>query len=199
MAPPGSSPVLGETATARVRVRNHAVTSTGPPYTGASQTRRSLGWRAPTVSPNDAILGSLFTLRDRARDRIRNDGYAKHAIEALTSELIGTGIKPLSQAVDADFRRQIQVLWLRWTDESDADGVLDFYGQQALAVRAWLEAGEVFVRLRARRPEDGRRASAPASSSTRSVGASPTGFIDRARAMSRTWIPPSSSESTPIA
>lgn len=147
--------VFGQTATARVRVRNQAEAPSGAVYSGASQSRRALGWRAPTMSPNDAILGSLFTLRDRSRAQVRNDGYAKHALRALTTELIGTGIKPLSAAVSPDFRRQVQALWLRWTDESDADGRLDFYGQQSLAVHSWLEAGEVFLRLRARRPEDG--------------------------------------------
>lgn len=138
-----------------MRVRNQAEAAPSATYSAASQSRRALGWRAPTVSPNDAILGSLFTLRDRSRSQVRNDGYAKHALRALTTELIGTGIKPLSQATDADFRRQVQALWLQWTDESDADGLLDFYGQQTLAVHSWLEAGEVFLRLRARRPEDG--------------------------------------------
>jgi lambda family phage portal protein len=69
--------------------------------------------------------------------------------------LIGTGIKPLSQAPDPALRTQIQALWLRWTDESDADGLLDFYGQQAQATRCWLEAGEVFARDRFRLPADG--------------------------------------------
>jgi capsid protein len=31
---------------------------------------------------------------------------------------------------------------------SDADGVLNFYGQQTLRVRSWLDGGEVFIRRR---------------------------------------------------
>jgi lambda family phage portal protein len=149
--------VYGETATARVRMRvwNQAEPQTGAAFAAASQSRRARGWRAPTIGPNDGILASLHTLRDRSRAQTRNDGYAKHALRALTTELIGTGIKPLSAARDPAFRRAVQALWLRWTDESDADGRLDFYGQQALAVHSWLESGEVFVRLRLRRPDDG--------------------------------------------
>jgi len=90
-----------------------------------------------------------------SRAAVRNDGYAKNAIDRLVSELIGTGLKPLSQADDPQFRKDIQALWLRWTDESDADGLLDFYGQQAQATRCWLEAGESFTRMRPRLPEDG--------------------------------------------
>lgn len=123
-------------------------------YDGAAQTRRTLGWRAPTMSANQGVLANLTTLRDRSRAATRNDGYAKGIIDKLVTNLIGTGIKPLSKAATAEFRALTQALWLRWTDESDADGLMDWYGQQAQAVRAWLEGGEVFARLRPRLPED---------------------------------------------
>jgi lambda family phage portal protein len=122
---------------------------------GSAGTRRTVGWRAPTASPNSAILNNLSTLRDRSRSATRNDGYAKGSIDRLVSNIIGTGIKPLSQAKDPEFRRQVHALWLLWTDECDADGLLDLYGQQAQAVRAWLEGGEIFIRLRPRKLEDG--------------------------------------------
>ena len=124
-------------------------------YEAGSQSRRTRGWNAPTTSSNSAILGTLSTLRDRSRAAVRNDGYAGSAIDHLVSNLIGVGIKPLSRAADPEFRRAIQALWLKWTDESDADGLLDWYGQQAQAVRTWLEGGEAFARLRPRLPEDG--------------------------------------------
>lgn len=38
--------------------------------------------------------------------------------------------------------------WLRWTDHADPGGLADFYGLQAMAVRAMVEAGESFARLR---------------------------------------------------
>ena len=140
---------LDDVASAAPAVRASAL------FESAAHTRRTAGWRAPTSSPNAAILTNLRTLRDRSRAATRNDGYAKGVIDKLVTNIIGTGIKPLSQAADATFRRQVQALWLRWTDESDADGLLDWYGQQALAARAWLEAGEVFIRIRPRRVEDG--------------------------------------------
>jgi lambda family phage portal protein len=132
------------------KVRNSVAT-----YEAGSQSRRTVGWRAPTVSANAAILGNLTTLRDRSRAATRNDGYAKGVIDKLVANIIGTGIKPLSQAKDPEFRKAVQALWLRWTDQSDADGQLDWYGQQAQAVRTWLEAGEGFGRIRLRLPIDG--------------------------------------------
>ena len=123
-------------------------------YEGGAHTRRTLKWNAPTTSPN-AILSNLTTLRARSREATRNNGYAKAIVERITSNTIGTGITPLPQAQDKDFRERIQALYLRWTDESDADGLLDFYGQQSQIVDALIEGGEVFVRLRPRFPSDG--------------------------------------------
>lgn len=97
----------------------------------------------------------LGTLRDRSRAATRNNGYAKEAIDKLVSNIIGTGIKPLSKADDPDFAQQAMALFERWTDQSDADGLLDFYGQQAQVARTWKEAGECFIRVRPRRLEDG--------------------------------------------
>ncbi|MES2170457.1 MAG: phage portal protein, partial [Actinomycetota bacterium] len=46
-------------------------------------------------------------------------------------------------------------LWNDWCKTSDADGVLNFSAQQTLAVRAWFESGEVFIRFRPRPEESG--------------------------------------------
>ena len=124
-------------------------------YEAASATRRAYGWLAPTLGPNQSILDSLNVLRDRSRVATRNDGYAKGVIDKLVYNIVGTGLKPLSLAEDKEFRQKLQALWLLWTDYSDADGTLDWYGQQGQAVRCWLEAGEVFVRRRDRLPTDG--------------------------------------------
>lgn len=124
-------------------------------HRGADTTsRRSVGWNAPTTTPNSS-MSSLVTLRDRSRRAVRDDGYAKGAIDTLVTNVVGTGIKPLSKVVDRAFRERQQSLWTAWTDESDAEGQLDFYGQETQATRCWFEAGEVFARLRPRRLEDG--------------------------------------------
>ena len=124
-------------------------------YRSASQARRTQGWHSPTSTPNSGLLPSLRLLRDRSRAAVRNDGYAKGTVDKIVSNTIGTGIKPLSQAADPEFRRRVHEVFERWTDESDADGLLDFYGQQSQITRGWKEGGEVFVRLRPRLPEDG--------------------------------------------
>lgn len=144
IAAPAAPPQSGASG---LRVRNS--------YDAGANTRRTVGWRAPTVSSNAGILSNLATLRDRSRAATRNDGYAKGVVDKLVTNIIGTGIQPMSQCPDPALRKRIDDLWLRWTDESDADGLLDFYGQQSQAVRTWLEGGESFTRMRPRLPEDG--------------------------------------------
>lgn len=123
-------------------------------YEAGQYVRRTYGWHAPSTFPND-ILFQLTALRDRSRAALRNDGYAKGIVDKLVANVVGTGIKPLSKALDPALRAQIQALFLRWTDESDADGLFDFYGQQTLAVRTWFSAGESFTRMRLRLLSDG--------------------------------------------
>ncbi|MFB3816130.1 MAG: phage portal protein [Candidatus Methylomirabilales bacterium] len=124
-------------------------------YEGASTTRRARGIHAPTVGPNSGLVYSLGLLRDRSRAAVRNDGHAEAGIDSLVSNIVGTGITPKSLAPDPEFRKRLHQLWWDWTSEADADGLLDFYGQQSLAVRGWLEGGEEFIRLRPRLPGDG--------------------------------------------
>ena len=124
-------------------------------YEGASPGRRTAGWFAPQSGPNAALEQDLNTLRARSRASIRNNPWLAKGIGSLVANEVGTGIVPRFTAPDADFRKAALELWNDWADEADADGVLNIYGLQALAVRARKEGGECFVRLRPRRLEDG--------------------------------------------
>lgn len=145
------------TASGRGRTaRNQASANpTGTLYESAAQTRRTVGWRAPTTTANTAVLANLVTLRDRSREAARNNPYGKAIIDRLVTNIVGTGIVPVPRATNRELRKQIAALWLTWTDECDAAGLLDFYGQQSQVVRLWTEAGEAFVRLRSRLPAGG--------------------------------------------
>lgn len=124
------------------------------PYEAARRGRRLRSWIAPRSGPNVALGGDLEELRARSRDQLRNNPTAGSLADAFVSNLIGTGIKPLSKAESESLRDEIGDLWQEWCEVCDADGVLDFYGLQGLIARAWLEGGEVFVRLRQRRSSD---------------------------------------------
>ncbi|OSM07666.1 putative lambda family phage portal protein [Magnetofaba australis IT-1] len=94
-------------------------------------------------------------MRARSRDLVRRNAWASNAVDSLVGNLVGTGIKPQSTHVDPATKEKIQSLWLAWTREADAHGMLGFYGLQALVARAMIEGGEVLVRLRNREARDG--------------------------------------------
>jgi lambda family phage portal protein len=125
-------------------------------YEGARVDRRTAGWRTTGTSANAEIGPALNVLRQRSRDLIRNNGYASNAIRELTSQCIGTGITAQAKTQNnAAVSQQINDAWRRWVDECDADGQLDFYGLQRLAVRSVFESGEALVRVRPRLMKDG--------------------------------------------
>ncbi|UYM16199.1 phage portal protein [Endozoicomonas euniceicola] len=124
-------------------------------YTAAGNGRRAKNWYAPNLSPNDTLKADLGKLQARSRAAIRNDPWAASGITKLVSNVIGKGITPKSLIEDDRLRIQVQDLFVEWSAESDADGLLSFTGQQSLITRSMFEAGECFVRLRPRRLEDG--------------------------------------------
>lgn len=120
-------------------------------YEGASKRD---GWnpRRPGASANTDHAMDAGTLRVRARALVQNSPYIARGIDSLVANIVSTGISPRSLAKTAD---TIDQLWNDWARVADADGRLDLYGLQAAAYRAMEQDGEVLVRLRNRRNEDG--------------------------------------------
>ena len=130
------------------RVKNSA-------YAAAGFGRRAKNWYAPSLSPNRALINDHGKLVNRSRAAIRNDPWAASGMTKLVSNVIGRGITPKSLVADDELRNHLQELFKQWSDESDADGLLSFTGQQTLITRSMFEGGECFVRLRPRLPKDG--------------------------------------------
>jgi len=126
-----------------------------PIYDGIGSGRRAMAWSVGNPGAVAAMLYSQTELRAKSRDLVRRNAWANAALESYVANAIGTGIKPQSMVSDSGIRESIQSLWRDWTLEADAAGLTDFYGLQAMACRAMLEGGEVLIRLRYRRPEDG--------------------------------------------
>jgi len=117
--------------------------------------RRLRGFQATRAHVNALIAASGPDITARARWLVRNNGYAVNAVESWAANTVGDGIKPISKIGDAARKEELQRLWLAWTDEADAEGLTDFYGLQRRAAREVFLAGEVFFRIRMRRPGDG--------------------------------------------
>jgi lambda family phage portal protein len=123
-------------------------------YDAGRQGRRMRGWNPTAAGPNLAIENHEI-IRSRARDAARNEWAASKAAQVWATNLVGTGIVPRPATNNAALKARLATLWADWAPQADADGILDFYGLQTLAVRSWITAGELFIRMRARRPGDG--------------------------------------------
>lgn len=97
---------------------------------------------------------ALTTMQARSRHVARNDPWAVSAANKSVANGIACGIQVKQIWGDKEFKQLLQEHWDLWTAVADADGIFDWYGLQALAWREWREAGEVFIRLRSRRPAD---------------------------------------------
>ncbi|MFN3946132.1 MAG: phage portal protein [Allosphingosinicella sp.] len=124
-------------------------------FEAGQASRRLRHFQPSRAHLNTLIAAAGADITARARWLVRNNGYAANAIESWAGNVVGDGIKPSSLIADADLKARVQRLWLDWTDDSDAEGFTDFYGQQRRAAREVFIAGEVFLRFRPRRPEDG--------------------------------------------
>lgn len=130
-------------STARAARKKAAASQTSARYDAAGTGRRLAGWKAPSSGPNKALSG-LTKIRDRVQDVIRNEWAGEGSVQKWTTTLVGTGIVPRWQdeAIEELFAEHVKVC--------DADGVLDYYGLQALIVRTWIGPGECFIRRRNR-------------------------------------------------
>ncbi|WP_229678036.1 phage portal protein [Caldovatus sediminis] len=109
----------------------------------AAQDHRASTWAPSGGSANAEVGMAAATVARRARDAVRNDPYASRIVDLWTGNAVGAGITT-RWPDDAHGRA-----WQRWAESAacDAEGRLDLYGLQALAMRAVVESGECFVRF----------------------------------------------------
>lgn len=132
-------------------------------YDAAARGRRVENWSTRRTSADAASAVGFGDMRDRARDLVRNNPYAQRAITLWVSALIGSGWSFKAKAG----RRNGGARGQRATDEfrawaadprqCDYEGLLDFAGLIAKAVRCWKESGEVLIRMRQPSPATVRR------------------------------------------
>jgi lambda family phage portal protein len=124
-------------------------------FEGGRSRRRLSNWRPSSATVNALLAANGAVLLARARELARNNGYIKQAKRVYVTSLVGTGIKPKTLVQDRATRDAIRDLFNDWAEVADADGRTDFFGLQGLVAAELFEAGEVFVRFRPRRLEDG--------------------------------------------
>lgn len=115
---------------------------------GAARTgRRNKGWSARGTSANVEIGLALATVRNRAREFVRDSWAGQRILDVLVSHVVGTGIQVVpNTGSDRDDARFISV-WEQWQETADAEGVMDFGAMQALALRSMIEGGDTVIRF----------------------------------------------------
>lgn len=97
---------------------------------------------------NSTIQAGNIPTRQRVRFYVLNNPWLTRAVESLVTNLVGAGIKPQSLHPAEATRQALHRHWNLWIDAADAAGVTDFYGLLAIAARAMVIDGEIFVWLR---------------------------------------------------
>lgn len=140
----------------RIRARA-AATQLTRHFEAAQPGRRTAGWSRQRGDVNALTRVAGDELRLHARDLLRNNSYAIRAQSVLANNAVGWGIVPKASGPDADANAAMGVEWKAWSDPvtCDADRKLPFAGLLHLAMRAIFSDGEILIRRRRRRPEDG--------------------------------------------
>lgn len=124
-------------------------------YKGASRNRLRSSWLPGGGSADQDLLPELADIRERSRDLNRNDAHAAGITSTMTTNVIGTGIRPqcrmdkdslgISEKSASNFQKKTERIWKRWTPYADAGERMDFYEIQQLVDRQILENGEAIV------------------------------------------------------
>ncbi len=129
-------------------------------YMGARLSRLTADWFAGQTSADAEIKTSLKKLRDRSRQMVRDNPYARQAKRAVQMNVIGHGIQLQAHVMklrggkrDDLVNDLIESRWARWCrrDACDVAGKNGFHQMELLLAGALPESGEVFLRI-VRRP-----------------------------------------------
>ena len=112
------------------------------------------GWIPSSAHVNSLIASSGNTVTSRARYLVRNNGYARAAVESFAANVVGTGIKVSSTIDDSAIRADLHRVWADWSWCADAEKLSDWEGLCRRAARELFIAGEVFIRFRPRLARD---------------------------------------------
>lgn len=126
-------------------------------YEGAMVSRLTSDWVTSSTSADAEIDGSLIRLRNRSRQLCRDSSYARQAMRAIASNVVGRGIRMQGRVtmlrgggrLDQAVNGRIEQSWQTWSraDRCHVAGKLSLPEMLRLAIRSVAESGEVFIRL----------------------------------------------------
>jgi lambda family phage portal protein len=108
--------------------------------------RRTIGlWNDPL--PDYSRTAPSPIIRNRAQYLAANSAVAARAVQAFVDNVVGPGITLLPKITDRELKALLLDAWNEWTNTADLDGLMNFYGLQALAARMMFVDGEVFMKF----------------------------------------------------
>lgn len=123
-------------------------------YEAAEPGRRTQGWARQIGDANVANRRALVELRLHVRDLMRNNGWARRGRQKIVNGIVADGMRP--RVIGANGAAAME-LWKKWADTSQChdEGRLTMAGLQAAIIRGVTDGGEVLVRRRIRKLDDG--------------------------------------------
>lgn len=125
-------------------------------YAGAKANALTADWFAAMLSADQAIKGDLRRLRDRARELVRNFGYASRFVQSCQENIIGPdGIRlqvrvpTKGGTVTTALNDEVEAKWKLWCEKESCcvDGQLAFVDVEHLIVETLPQDGEVIIRM----------------------------------------------------
>lgn len=120
-------------------------------FEGASNSRRTSGWKTSSKGPKAELGPALHKLRDRSRDLFINNPSTKKAIGDLTNYIVGTGIRPtFYESSLKTYKPKLEATWKKVFEKNkiDFEGKFNIYGLQWLSFHSIALSGEVVIRVR---------------------------------------------------
>lgn len=125
-------------------------------YAGAAWGRTTADWITLSTSADAELYTGLRTLRNRTRQLVRDNEYAKQALRLIVNNVVGQGIglqaqvnKRRGQQLDEDTNSRIEDLWTLWGSKArwcHTGGRLSWADLQRQVIRSVAESGEVLIR-----------------------------------------------------
>lgn len=129
-------------------------------FGGAQSSRLTTDWTTSIGTSQDSeIRSSLRVLRNRTRQLVRDNDWAKNAIRAIQNNVVGTGIGMQAQVrmkrqrggkvMNETINEAIENAWNQWCKKENCHvaGQLSFADIERLLAASTAENGEVLVRL----------------------------------------------------
>lgn len=133
-------------------------------FRGGEDDRTTNAWQPPSHTAAKSDVEKIINMRNNAYDLWRNNSYARKAINAITAQVVGTGLRPSSLAqtrtkepLDA-FRADSEFLWELFSECPEfrsvaGAGCPKFCDVEGIIVREVILGGEVLIRRRFLTPQ----------------------------------------------